>query len=597
MSNPVDVSRTATADQPVSRRTPLTRDSVTQRPSGMPTGRYRGYDAVDLADRTWPEQRVTKAPRWLSTDLRDGNQALIDPMSPARKREMFDLLVRMGYKEIEVGFPSSGETDYAFVRSIIEEGAIPEDVTISVLTQAREDLIERTVQSLKGAHRATVHLYNATAPTFRRVVFRGSREDVRQIAVDGTRLVMEYAEKLLDARTAFGYQYSPEIFTDTELDFALEVCEAVMDVWQPEEGREIILNLPATVERSTPSTHADRFEWMSRNLSRREFVCLSTHPHNDRGTAVAAAELAVMAGADRVEGCLFGQGERTGNVDLVTLGMNLFSQGVDPMIDFSQIDEVRRTAEYCNQMEVHPRHPYVGDLVYTAFSGSHQDAIKKGFDAMEADAAAQGKTVDDIEWAVPYLPIDPKDVGRSYEAVIRVNSQSGKGGIAYVLKNDHHLDLPRRMQIEFSRLIQAKTDADGGEVTPAAIWSTFQDEYLPNPENPWGRIQIRAYQTTTDVEGVDRLTAEAVVDGEETVLTGSGNGPISAFFDALQTVGIDVRLLDYQEHTMSEGANAVAASYIECAIDDKVLWGIGIDANTTRASMKAVVSAVNRAAR
>lgn len=304
-----------------------------------------------------------------------------------------------------------------------------------------------------------------------------------------------------------------------------------------------------------------------------------------------------MAGADRVEGCLFGQGERTGNVDLVTLGMNLFSQGVDPMIDFSQIDEVRRTAEYCNQMEVHPRHPYVGDLVYTAFSGSHQDAIKKGFDAMEADAAAQGKTVDDIEWAVPYLPIDPKDVGRSYEAVIRVNSQSGKGGIAYVLKNDHHLDLPRRMQIEFSRLIQAKTDADGGEVTPAAIWSTFQDEYLPNPENPWGRIQIRAYQTTTDVEGVDRLTAEAVVDGEETVLTGSGNGPISAFFDALQTVGIDVRLLDYQEHTMSEGANAVAASYIECAIDDKVLWGIGIDANTTRASMKAVVSAVNRAAR
>ncbi|MFD4989675.1 2-isopropylmalate synthase [Streptomyces sp. NPDC058372] len=597
MSNPADAPRTAIADQPVSRRTPLTRDSVTQRPSGMPTARYRGYDAVDLAGRSWPEQRITQAPRWLSTDLRDGNQALIDPMSPARKREMFDLLVRMGYKEIEVGFPSSGETDYAFVRSIIEEGAIPEDVTISVLTQAREDLIERTVESLKGAHRATVHLYNATAPTFRRVVFRGSRDDVKQIAVDGTRLVMEYAEKLLDARTAFGYQYSPEIFTDTELDFALEVCEAVMDVWQPEEGREIILNLPATVERSTPSTHADRFEWMSRNLSRREFVCLSTHPHNDRGTAVAAAELAVMAGADRVEGCLFGQGERTGNVDLVTLGMNLFSQGVDPMIDFSQIDEVRRTAEYCNQMEVHPRHPYVGDLVYTAFSGSHQDAIKKGFDAMEADAAAQGITVDDIEWAVPYLPIDPKDVGRSYEAVIRVNSQSGKGGIAYVLKNDHHLDLPRRMQIEFSRLIQAKTDADGGEVTPAAIWSAFQDEYLPNPEDPWGRIQIRTGQTTTDVEGIDRLTAEAVVDGEETVLTGSGNGPISAFFDALHAVGIDVRLLDYQEHTMSEGANAVAASYIECAIDDKVLWGIGIDANTTRASMKAVVSAVNRAAR
>ncbi|GGW90416.1 2-isopropylmalate synthase [Streptomyces noursei] len=583
--------------QPVGRPTPITNATHAQAPSGMPIHKYRPFEAVQLPDRAWPEKRITKAPRWLSTDLRDGNQALIDPMSPARKREMFDLLVRMGYKEIEVGFPSSGETDFAFVRSIIEEGAIPDDVTISVLTQAREELIERTVESLRGAPRATVHLYNATAPTFRRVVFRGSKEQVKQIAVDGTRLVVEYAEKLLGDGTIFGYQYSPEIFTDTELDFALEVCEGVMDVWQPEEGREIILNLPATVERSTPSTHADRFEWMSRNLSRREFVCLSTHPHNDRGTAVAAAELAVMAGADRVEGCLFGQGERTGNVDLVTLGMNLFSQGVDPQIDFSQIDEIRRTSEYCNQMEVHPRHPYAGDLVYTAFSGSHQDAIKKGFDAMEADAVAKGVTVDDIEWAVPYLPIDPKDVGRSYEAVIRVNSQSGKGGIAYVLKNDHKLDLPRRMQIEFSRIIQEKTDAEGGEVTPAAIWSVFQDEYLPNPQNPWGRIQVRAGQTTTDKDGVDTLTVEAEVDGVETVLVGSGNGPISAFFHALQGLGIDARLLDYQEHTMSEGASAQAASYIECVIDGKVLWGIGIDANTTRASLKAVVSAVNRAAR
>jgi 2-isopropylmalate synthase len=408
---------------------------------------------------------------------------------------------------------------------------------------------------------------------------------------------MEYAEKLLGPETEFGYQYSPEIFTDTELDFALEVCEAVMDVWQPGPDREIILNLPATVERSTPSTHADRFEWMHRNLSRREFVCLSVHPHNDRGTAVAAAELALMAGADRVEGCLFGQGERTGNVDLVTLGMNLFSQGVDPQIDFSHIDEIRRTWEYCNQMEVHPRHPYIGDLVYTSFSGSHQDAIKKGFDAMEAEAKAQGVTVDDIEWAVPYLPIDPKDVGRSYEAVIRVNSQSGKGGIAYVLKNDHKLDLPRRMQIEFSKIIQAKTDAEGGEVTPKEIWDVFQDEYLPNPENPWGRIQVKTGQATTDKDGVDTLTVEATVDGEDTVLTGTGNGPISAFFDALHSIGFDVRLLDYQEHTMSEGASAQAASYIECAIDGKVLWGIGIDANTTRASLKAVVSAVNRAAR
>ncbi|MEU5163883.1 2-isopropylmalate synthase [Streptomyces sp. NPDC020875] len=584
-------------DAAIGRPTPITNASHSQQPSGMPIHKYGPYEAVDLPDRTWPDRRITKAPRWLSTDLRDGNQALIDPMSPARKRAMFDLLVRMGYKEIEVGFPSSGETDFAFVRSIIEEGAIPEDVTISVLTQAREELIERTVESLKGARRATVHLYNATAPTFRRVVFRGSRDQVKQIAVDGTRLVLEYADKLLGPETVFGYQYSPEIFTDTELDFALEVCEGVMDVWQPEDGREIILNLPATVERSTPSTHADRFEWMSRNLSRREYVCLSVHPHNDRGTAVAAAELAVMAGADRIEGCLFGQGERTGNVDLVTLGMNLFSQGVDPQIDFSQIDEIRRTSEYCNQMEVHPRHPYAGDLVYTAFSGSHQDAIKKGFDALEADAAAAGKTVDEIEWNVPYLPIDPKDVGRSYEAVIRVNSQSGKGGIAYVLKNDHKLDLPRRMQIEFSKIIQAKTDAEGGEVTPGDIWTVFQDEYLPNPDNPWGRIRLRSGQSTTDTDGVDTLTVDAVVDGADTVLTGSGNGPISAFFDALQAVGIDTRLLDYTEHTMSEGASAQAASYIECAIDGKVLWGIGIDANTTRASLKAVVSAVNRAAR
>ncbi|ADI10295.1 2-isopropylmalate synthase [Streptomyces bingchenggensis BCW-1] len=587
----------ASAQSPVGRRTPITAATVTQRPSGMPIHKYGQYEAVDIPDRTWPNKRVTAAPRWLSTDLRDGNQALIDPMSPARKREMFDLLVRMGYKEIEVGFPSSGQTDFDFVRSIIEEGAIPEDVTISVLTQAREELIERTVESLRGAHKATVHLYNATAPVFRRVVFRGSREQVKQIAVDGTRLVVEYADKILGDETVFGYQYSPEIFTDTELDFALEVCEGVMDVWQPEDGREIILNLPATVERSAPSTHADRFEWMSRHLSRREHVCLSVHPHNDRGTAVAAAELAIMAGADRIEGCLFGQGERTGNVDLVTLGMNLFSQGIDPQIDFSQIDEIRRTAEYCNQMEIHPRHPYAGDLVYTAFSGSHQDAIKKGFEAMETSAAEQGKTVDEIEWAVPYLPIDPKDVGRSYEAVIRVNSQSGKGGIAYVLKNDHKLDLPRRMQIEFSKIIQAKTDAEGGEVTPAQIWSVFQDEYLPTDDNQWGRISLRTAQASSTSEGTDALTVEAVVDGAETVLTGSGNGPLAAFFDALAAIDVDVRLLDYSEHTLSEGAGAQAAAYIECAIDGKVLWGVGVDANIVRASLKAVVSAVNRAGR
>jgi 2-isopropylmalate synthase len=580
--------------------TPLTAQTVRQQPSGMPVHKYGQYEAVDLPGRAWPERRITRAPRWLSTDLRDGNQALIDPMSPARKREMFDLLVRMGYKEIEVGFPSSGQTDFDFVRSIIEGDAIPDDVTISVLTQAREELIARTVESLVGARNATVHLYNATAPVFRRVVFRGSKDQIRQIAVDGTQLVMEYAEKLLDERTTFGYQYSPEIFTDTELDFALEVCEGVMDVWQPEAGREIILNLPATVERSTPSTHADRFEWMSRNLSRREFVCLSAHPHNDRGTAVAAAELAVMAGADRVEGCLFGQGERTGNVDLVTLGMNLFSQGVDPQIDFSQIDEIRRTYEYCNQMTVHPRHPYAGDLVYTSFSGSHQDAIKKGFEALEAEAAERGVAAGELPWDMPYLPIDPKDVGRSYEAVIRVNSQSGKGGIAYVLKNEHKLDLPRRMQIEFSRIIQDRTDSEGGEITPAQIWEVFRNEYLPTPDEPWGRITLHSAQAFSTADTEDQLTVSAVVDGEETVLSGSGNGPIAAFFDALAGVGLigdDVRLLDYVEHTMSEGAGARAAAYIECAIGDQVRWGMGMDENIVTASLKAVASAVNRAAR
>ncbi|GGQ51738.1 2-isopropylmalate synthase [Kitasatospora griseola] len=580
----------------VDRPTPITAASVQQKPSGMPFRRYVPFGTVDLPDRTWPSKVITQAPRWLSTDLRDGNQALIDPMSPARKRKMFDLLVKLGYKEIEVGFPSSGATDFNFVRSLIEEDAIPEDVTISVLTQAREDLIERTVESLKGAPRATVHLYNATSPMFRRVVFKASKDEIKAIATDGTRLVMEYAEKILGDETVFGYEYSPEIFIDTELDYALEVCEAVMDVWQPGEGREIILNLPTTVERSTPNVYADKIEWMSRNLSRREFVCVSAHPHNDRGTGVASAELAVMAGADRVEGCLFGQGERTGNLDLVNVGMNLFSQGVDPMIDFSDIDEIRRTAEYCNQMPVPERHPYAGDLVFTSFSGSHQDAIKKGFDALEADAAAAGVPVGEYTWGVPYLPIDPKDVGRSYEAVIRVNSQSGKGGIAYVLKNDHKLDLPRRMQIEFSKIIQAKTDAEGGEVTPGDIWAVFQDEYLPTPANPWGRISLSGSRSLTTEDGRDALSTEAVVDGTPVTLTGTGNGPVSAFVHALASIGIDVRVLDYAEHALSEGGDAQAAAYVECAVGDKVLWGVGIDGNTVLASLKALVSAVNRAA-
>ena len=566
-----------------------------QQPSAMPIHKYGRYEQVDIPDRTWPDNRITVAPRWLSTDLRDGNQALIDPMSPERKRRMFDQLVKMGYKEIEVGFPASGQTDFDFVRSIVEEpGAIPDDVTISVLTQAREDLIERTVESLKGAKRATVHLYNATAPVFRRVVFRGSKDDIKQIAVDGTRLVMEYAERLLGPETEFGYQYSPEIFTDTELDFALEVCEAVMDVYQPGPGREIILNLPATVERSTPSTHADRFEWMSRNISRREHVVISVHPHNDRGTAVAAAELALMAGADRVEGCLFGQGERTGNVDLVTLGMNLFSQGIDPQIDFTVgggIDEIRRTVEYVTNINVHPRHPYAGDLVYTAFSGSHQDAIKKGLEDLDRIAAEAGKPTSEIPWEAPYLPIDPKDVGRTYEAVIRVNSQSGKGGVAYLLKTEHSLDLPRRAQIEFSRVVQQHTDSEGGEVSPEEIWSIFSAEYLER-EEPYA---LESWSSVTDAEGGDEQVVDLRVRGEERTYKGVGNGPVAAFVDALKEAGAEIRVLDYAEHALSAGGDAAAAAYVECEIAGEIVWGIGIHENIVTASLRAVVCAANRA--
>jgi 2-isopropylmalate synthase len=565
---------------------------VFQQPGGMPCHRYAPFKPVDLPDRTWPGKTITKAPRWLSTDLRDGNQALIDPMSPSRKRAMFDLLVRLGYKEIEVGFPSASQTDFDFVRELIEADKIPVDVRISVLTQAREDLIERTVQSLAGAQRATVHMYNATAPTFRKVVFRIDREECKQLAVEGTRHVMKYAEQILGDGTDFGYEYSPEIFMDTELDFALETCEAVMDVWQPSEGREIILNLPCTVERSTPNVYADQIEWMSRHLSRREHICLSVHTHNDRGTAVADAELAVLAGADRVEGCLFGNGERTGNVCLVTLGLNLFSQGIDPMIDFSNIDEIRRTTEYCNQLPVHPRHPYAGELVYTAFSGSHQDAIKKGFEALEAEAEAAGVPFEQYPWNVPYLPIDPHDVGRSYEAVIRVNSQSGKGGVAYVMKSGHSLDLPRRLQIEFSRVIQAHTDAEGGEVTPDEIWHLFSAEYLA--EGPFALLD---HQSSSVVEGKHVLSAEISANGKPQEVEGAGNGPISAFCDALASVGVEVRVLDYAEHALTEGTDAQAAAYVEIATAGRIFWGVGIDTNTAAASMRAVLSAVNRSRR
>ena len=563
-----------------------------QKPSGMPYERYRPFPPIDLPDRTWPSKVITEAPRWLSTDLRDGNQALIDPMSPARKMKMFDLLVKMGYKEIEVGFPSASETDFAFVRQLIEGDHIPDDVTISVLTQAREDLIERSVQSLVGVPRANIHLYNALAPLFRRVVFRASKDEIKDIAVRGTELVMKHGEAHLDM-TVIGYEYSPEIFSSAELPFSLEVCEAVTDVWQPEDGREIILNLPATVESATPNVYADQIEWFGRQLTRREHTVISVHPHNDRGTAVAATELAVMAGADRVEGCLFGHGERTGNVCLVTLGMNLFSQGVDPMIDFSDIDEIRRTVEYCTQLPVHPRHPYAGDLVYTAFSGSHQDAIKKGLEDLERQAAEQGVPVGEIPWEAPYLPIDPKDVGRSYEAVIRGYSQSGKGGVAYVLKTEHKLDLPRRAQIEFSRVIQQHTDTEGGEVTPGDIWAIFRAEYLDR-EAP---LRLDSVHTSSAAGEKDALTVGLAVDGEVMTLHGEGNGPIAAFVNAINELpqGFDVRVLDYAEHALSAGGDAVAAAFVECLVRDQVYWGVGIDANIVTASLKAVISAVNRA--
>ena len=564
-----------------------------QQPSGMPFQRYRAFPPIDLPDRTWPHATITEAPRWLSTDLRDGNQALIDPMSPARKLKMFELLVRMGYKEIEVGFPAASETDFSFVRQLIESDKIPDDVTISVLTQAREDLIERSVQSLVGVPRANIHLYNALAPLFRRVVFHAGKDEIKDIAVRGTQVVMKHAENYLDT-TVIGYEYSPEIFTGTELPFSVEVCEAVSDVWQPEDGREIILNLPATVEMATPNVYADQIEWFSRQLTRRENTVISLHPHNDRGTAVAATELAMMAGADRVEGCLFGHGERTGNVCLVTLAMNLFSQGVDPMIDVSDIDEIRRTVEYCTQLPVHPRHPYAGDLVYTAFSGSHQDAIKKGLEDLDRQAAERGVPVGQMDWEAPYLPIDPKDVGRTYEAVIRVNSQSGKGGVAYILKAEHKLDLPRRAQIEFSRVIQLRTDESGGEMTPDEIWSVFRTEYLDR-ESP---LKLNSVHTSSAAGEKDQLSVNVYVDGQLESLQGTGNGPIAAFVSAINELpqGFDVRVLDYHEHALSSGGDAIAAAYVECAVGDQVLWGVGLDANIVTASLKAVISAVNRAA-
>ena len=585
-----------------------------QQPSGMPFAKYRPFldvVSIDLPDRTWPDKRITAAPRWLSTDLRDGNQSLIEPMGPQAKRAIFDLLVSMGFKGIEIGFPAASQTDFDFVRSLVDDGAIPEDVTISVLTQSRGELIDRTLDACVGIPRATVHLYNALSPLFRNVVFRMDRDQIRELAVDGTRQIMARAEKVLDEDTIFGYEYSPEIFVDTELDYSLEVCQAVMDVWQPEEDREIILNLPATVERATPNVYADQIEWMSRHLSHRDSVCLSLHNHNDRGSGVATAELGLMAGADRVEGCLFGHGERTGNVDLVTLALNLFSQGVDPMLDLSDIDEVRRTVERATGMDVPPRTPYAGELVYTSFSGSHQDAIKKGFaarntqvSAKKAEGLADAEAEIAVPWAMPYLPIDPHDVGRSYEAVVRVNSQSGKGGVAYLLGTTRKLELPRRLQIEFSRIVQRHTDTYGGEVDGARLWSIFADEYLPAAAAPeaelsrWGRFELRgATLTSTGDDEDSTLTVTLVDGGDEKHLTASGNGPLDAFVTALESTGLSVRILDYVEHALSEGRDAKAASYVECEVDGQVLWGVGIDPSITTSSFKAVISAINRALR
>ncbi|WP_350268918.1 2-isopropylmalate synthase [Brevibacterium sp. CBA3109] len=579
-----------------------------QKPTPMPFGKYKSFQdriALDMRDRTWPDQLIRKAPRWLSTDLRDGNQALIDPMTPERKRKMFDLLVKLGFKEIEVGFPAASQVDFDFVREIIEQDAIPDDVRISVLTQAREDLIERTVESLVGAQKPTVHLYNATAPVFRKVVFGFDGEgfdQTRDIATRGTQAVMKHAESLL-GDVDFGYQYSPEIFVDTEPEFALDIVGSVLDTWQPASGRETVVNLPATVERGTPNTYADQIEWFCRNMPYRDDVAVSLHPHNDRGTGVAAAEMGIMAGADRVEGCLFGNGERTGNLDLVTVALNLYTQGVDPELDFSDIDEVIHTVTECNQIGVHERHPYGGDLVFTSFSGSHQDAINKAFADREKNANEQGVPVDLMEWDMPYLPVDPKDLGRSYEAIIRVNSQSGKGGVTYLLKSEYGLDLPRRMQVEFSRAVQVHTEG-GGEVSAEEIRRIFNHEYLPSDDQDkaWGRFQIVGLRTdsgTVDDSGAsERVEVDLIVDGQERTYEGRGKGPIDALVKVLiDNFDVDVRLQDYTEHAIGSGADTMAAAYVELAVEDRVVWGAGLHPNITKASLKAVVSAVNRAAR
>ncbi len=572
-----------------------------QSKSPMPTSRYAPFNPFPnnggLTDRTWPSKTITKAPKWCSVDLRDGNQALIDPMDANRKLAMFKLLVKMGYKEIEVGFPAASQTDFDFIRKIIEEKLIPDDVVIQVLTQARKPLIERTFESIKGAKQAIVHLYNSTSTLQRRVVFGQDKEGIKKIATEGAAICLDLVKTV--PGTLVSFEYSPESYTGTELEFAVEVCNAVNDIWKPTPAWKTIMNLPATVEMATPNIYADSIEWMHRNLKYRDSVVLSLHPHNDRGTGVAAAELAYLAGADRIEGTLFGNGERTGNVCLITLGLNLLTHGIDPMINFSDIDEIRRTVEYCNQLRVPERHPYGGDLVFTAFSGSHQDAIKKGFEHMDKDAAAAGVVRDKFTWAVPYLPIDPKDIGRSYEAVIRVNSQSGKGGVAYLMKHEHQLDLPRRLQIEFSQVIQALTDSEGGEVSPEAMWNTFEDEYLPAKNNQWGRFKLAGLSQSSQMDQDVDLSIELLDGGVSKKLSGKGNGPIAAFVAIVNAhePKLALRVLDYYEHALSAGGDAKAAAYLECEIAGQVYWGVGIDPSTTTAALKAVISSINRAVR
>ena len=549
----------------------------------MPIEKYQSFPPIDLSDRSWPSQVTTTAPLWCSVDLRDGNQALIEPMDPDRKRMMFETLVKVGFKEIEVGFPAASDTDFDFVRQIIEDNAIPDDVTIQVLTQARDELIDRTYEAIAGSKQAIVHLYNSTSTVQRRVVFGLDEAGITDIAVNGAKRCV--ANESSVSGTKVRYEYSPESFTGTELPFAKQICESVMEVFGPTADNPLILNLPATVEMSTANIYGDMIEWFHRNIADRQSIVLSLHPHNDRGTAVAAAEFGVMAGADRVEGTLFGNGERTGNVDVVTLALNLFSQGVDPGLDFTEINELRRVAEHCNQLPVHPRHPYVGDLVYTAFSGSHQDAIKKGFEAMEQT----GQTL----WEVPYLPIDPEDVGRSYEDVIRVNSQSGKGGVAYLLKTEQELDLPRRLQIEFTRVIQQITDTTGKEVTGQQIWEEFRKHYLA-PSKPY---ELVSFSTTQNAEGADRsrMSATIKVDGVDSAVVGEGGGAIEAFTNAMrEAFDLDLRVLDYHEHAIGTGADAQAVCYMELKINDRELWGVGMHGDIVTASLRALVSGINR---